>query len=91
MFEETGCAVCGKLTPTCEMEELPDAENTNLLKVHGITGKSRSKISDPMRKLKRPVLASHCNKMCPRCVESLMKTICQPWLLKRASGLEIIQ
>jgi len=27
MFEEAGCAVCGKLTPTCEMEELPEVEN----------------------------------------------------------------
>ena len=32
-FEESGCAVCGKLTPICEMEELSEIENVNLLEV----------------------------------------------------------
>src|SRR5882762_1235291 len=27
VFEEAGCAVCGKLTPICEMEELSEVEN----------------------------------------------------------------
>jgi hypothetical protein len=39
-FEETGCAVCGKLTPICEMEELSELENISLLKVDGITRKA---------------------------------------------------
>jgi hypothetical protein len=73
VFEETGCAVCGKLTPICEMEELSEVENINLLKVDGITRKVRSKNSDPVRELKGPVLASHCNKVCPGCAESLDK------------------
>jgi hypothetical protein len=29
-------AVCGKSTPVCEMEELSDVENINLLKVDGV-------------------------------------------------------
>jgi len=47
-FEEGGCAVCGKLTPVCEMEDLSDVENINLLKVDGVTRKARSKCSDPV-------------------------------------------
>jgi len=33
VFEETGCAVCGKLTPICTMEELSEVENVSLLKL----------------------------------------------------------
>ena len=51
-FEEAGCAVCGKLTPVCEMEELSDVENINLLKVDGVTRKARCKSSDPVRELR---------------------------------------
>ena len=40
VFKEAGCAGCGKLTPVCEMEELSDVENTNLLKIDGVTRKS---------------------------------------------------
>ena len=49
------------MTPICEMEELSEVDNINLLKVDGITRKVRSKNSDPVRELKGPVLASHCN------------------------------
>ena len=73
VFEEAGCAICRKLTPICEMEELFEVENINLLKVDGVTRKARSKNSDPVRELKGPVLASHCNKVCPVCVDSLDK------------------
>ena len=41
IFEESGCAVCGKLTPICEMEELSDVENVNLLNVDGVTKSQR--------------------------------------------------
>jgi hypothetical protein len=61
------------LTPICEMEELSDIENIDLLKVDGVTRKARSKNSDPVRELRGPVLASHCKKACPACVESLDK------------------
>jgi len=57
-FEETGCAVCGKLTPICEMEERSEVENISLLKVDGITRKVRCKSSDPVRELKGPVLST---------------------------------
>jgi hypothetical protein len=41
VFEEAGCAGCGKLTPICE--ELSDVENIDLLKVDGVTRKSDAK------------------------------------------------
>ena len=40
VFEETGCAVCGKLTPIYEMEVLA--------KVDGITRNVRYKSTDPV-------------------------------------------
>ena len=71
VFEEAGCAVCGKLTPICEMEELSEVENINLLKVDGVTRKSRCKSSDPVRELRGPILAPGCSGVCSVCIESL--------------------
>ena len=73
VFEEAGCAVCGKLTPICEMEELSEVENVGLLKVDGVTRKTRSKSSDPVKELRGPILAPGCSRVCPICVESLEK------------------
>src|ERR1700736_714493 len=71
VFEEVGCAVCGKLTPICEMEELSEVENIGLLKVDGVTRKARFQTSDPFRELKGPILAPGCSKVCPICINSL--------------------
>ena len=73
VFEEAGCAVCGKLTPICEMEDLYEVENINLLKSDGITRKNRSSSSDPIKDLRGPILAPGCNEVCDICVESLEK------------------
>ena len=71
VFEETGCAVCGKLTPICEMEDCSQVENINLLKADGITRKARCRSSDPVRELRGPILAPSCSKVCSACVKSL--------------------
>ena len=73
VFEEAGCAVCGKLTPICEMEQLSEVENFNLLRVHGITRKARSISSDPVKELRGPILAPGCSNVCSVCMESLEK------------------
>ena len=73
VFEEAGCAVCGKLTPICEMEELSEVENINLLKVDGVTRKARCTSSDPVGELRGPILAPGCSRVCLICVESLEK------------------
>jgi hypothetical protein len=72
-FEEAGCAVCGKLTPVHEMEELFNVENINLLKVDGVTRKARCKSFDPVRELRGPILAPGCSIVCLIYVESLEK------------------
>ena len=86
MFEEAGCAVCGKLTPTCEMEELSEVENISLLNVDGATRKARCKNSDPVRELRGPILAPGCSKACSVCIESLDKKRCQFCLLQIIFG-----
>jgi hypothetical protein len=73
VFEEAGCAVCGKLTPICEMEELSEVENVSLLKVDGVTRKARTKSSDPVKELRGPILAPKCSRICSICIESLEK------------------
>src|ERR1700728_2881210 len=73
VFEEVGCAVCGKLTPICEMEELSEVENISLLKIDGVTRKARCKSSDPVRELRGPILAPGCSRVCPICVDFLEK------------------
>jgi hypothetical protein len=55
VFEEASCAVCGKLTPIYEMEEFSEFKNVSLLKV-GVIRKARSKISDLVKELRRPIL-----------------------------------
>ena len=71
VFEEAGCAGCGKLTPICEMEQLSEVENVSLLKVDGVTRKARTKSSDPVKELRGPILAPKCNRICPICIDSL--------------------
>jgi hypothetical protein len=87
VFEEAGCAVCGKLTPICEMEEHSENENINLLKINGVTRKARYKSSDPVRELRGPVLAPGCNRVCSICIESLEKK--KMPILALANGLWI--
>jgi hypothetical protein len=64
VFEEAGCAVC-------QMEELSDIENINLLKVDGVTRKVRYKSSDAVKELRGHILAPDCSRVCHICVESL--------------------
>src|SRR5882762_6630237 len=87
VFEEAGCAVCGKLTPICEMEELSEVENVGLLKGDGVTRKARYKSSDPVKELKGSILAPGCSRVCFICIESLDKN--KMPLLALANGLWI--
>ena len=73
VFEEAGCAVCGKLTPICEMEECSEVENISLLKVDVVTRKARYETSDSVKELKGPILAPGCSRVCFTCIESLDK------------------
>ena len=87
IFEETGCAVCGKLTPIHEMEELSEVENFSLLKVDGISRNVRYKPTDPVKELRGPILAPGCSKVCPICIESLDKKKMPSLAL--ANGLQV--
>jgi len=91
LFEESGCAVCGKLIPICKMEELSEVENINLLKVNGVIRQAGCNGSDPVSELRGPILAPDCDRVCPPCVEFLENTICPLWLLLIVFGLEKFQ
>jgi hypothetical protein len=87
VFEEAGCAVCGKLTPICEMEEHSEIENISLLKIDRVIRKARCKSSDSIRELRGPVLAPGCSRVCYICIESLEKK--KMPILALANGLWI--
>ena len=93
VFEEAGCAICGKLTPICEMEELSEVENVNLLKVDGVTRKTRCKSTDPVSELRGPILAPGCSRVCSiQYVLNLwIRKNCLLWLLQMVFGWERFQ
>ena len=91
VFEETGCAVCGKLTPICKMEDCSEVENINLLKVDGVTRKARCKSSDPVRELRGPIMAPGCSRVVQHVSNLWIIIKYQLWLLQMVFGLERYQ
>jgi len=86
-FVESGCAVCAKLTPIAEMQELSIADglNLNVLEKDGVTRTERLKSSDPHGELKGPILADNCQYICTTCAKSVSKN--QVPLFALANGL----
>jgi hypothetical protein len=72
-FLESGCAVCGCLTPLSELGPLQLlTPYLNLLNVKGVTRKERLSMDDPVEDLPGPILASRCNKVCVECETALV-------------------
>ena len=86
-FVESGCAVCAKLTPLAEMQELSitDGLNLSVLEKDGVTRKECLKSSDPHGELKGPILADNCQHICNTCLKSVSKN--QVPLFALANGL----
>ncbi|KAK7000760.1 hypothetical protein R3P38DRAFT_2560486, partial [Favolaschia claudopus] len=71
-FEEAGCAVCGCLTEKTKLTKLEDFKpSLDLLKVPGVTRQERFSITDDVRELDGPVLASGCEHVCVSCEDAL--------------------
>jgi hypothetical protein len=57
MFTESGCAVCGKLTPMNELSKLSELDlDMSILTQTGVTQQERTCESDPFTDIKGPVL-----------------------------------
>ncbi|KAJ7695917.1 hypothetical protein B0H17DRAFT_896042, partial [Mycena rosella] len=73
-FVESGCAVCGHLTPLSELTQLDCFEGSldHLVK-EGVTRKECTLSTDPIEELAGPVLADGCSHICLQCEPSVLK------------------
>jgi hypothetical protein len=73
---ESGCAVCGQLTPCKHLSKLSTTKcNLQILSTNGcgITRKERTTNLAPIEELSGPVLDSTCSNICVSCENSLLK------------------
>lgn len=73
-FVESGCAVCGQLTPIKQMTKLSNVKcDLDLLCRDGmnVTVLERFKGSDPIKEIKGPVIDTSCYSVCNECELSL--------------------
>lgn len=69
-FEESGCAVCGQLTPLKNMVDLNTCKiNFSLLERYNVTWKERLSSMDPIEHIQGPVLYTSCKHVCNRCLD----------------------
>ncbi|TFK58815.1 hypothetical protein BDN72DRAFT_781548, partial [Pluteus cervinus] len=71
-LEESGCAVCGELHSTHEMQPLKNFSGyLEILEIEGIAKQERLDESDPIQDLMGPVIALDCKNICTTCRTSL--------------------
>jgi hypothetical protein len=76
IFEESGCAMCGKLTPHTQLVYRDIAEiDFDILKRQGegITHKEHKSSSDSIVELDGPIIDDRCKNLCKPCISSLKK------------------
>jgi hypothetical protein len=87
-FVESGCAVCGQLTPLVKLKKLSEAkcDLEPLVKADmGITRLERFSDSDPIQEIKGPILDSNCPYVCMTCEDGLHAGLTPKYAL--ANGL----
>ena len=73
-FEESGCAVCGKLTLLTELQKLSDLDlDLNILYQQGVTQVERHFPTDPLIEIQGPVLDNDLDTICQLCYKSVSK------------------
>ena len=88
VFMESGCAVCGQLTPLSQLSKLSESEcNLDVLVRDGlgVTRLERFSPDDPIQDIEGPVLDSSCTKICHSCRNSLDEGVSPKYAL--ANGL----
>jgi len=71
---ETGCAVCGKLTPSADLTKLSQCKlNLGVLADSGVTRRERFCSNDSIKSLVGPVLIQGLNSICTTCNSSIAK------------------
>ena len=73
-FEESGCAVCGQLTPSSALKKLSEMNlNLDILIQEGVTQVERQSSKDPLSDIEGPVLDSDLDSICQTCYKSVSK------------------
>ena len=73
-FEESGCAVCGKLTLFTELQKLSELElNLNVLTQQSVTQIERKSSDDDFKDINGPILEKNLDKICNSCYKSISK------------------
>jgi hypothetical protein len=66
-FEETGCAVCGRLCKLVDLTPMAEMDvDWDLLTAKDVTQTERFSSADPVTELAGPVLATECDHVCTR-------------------------
>jgi hypothetical protein len=85
-FQESGCAVCGKLSPLCDLLKLDKMKcSLNPLIRNGVTALERTSETDELEEHTLPILDFDCYSVCGSCHSSLRKGV-RP-LMALANGL----
>ena len=73
-FEESGCAVCGKLTLFTELHKLSKLElDLNVLTQQGVTQIERKSSDDVLEDINGPILEQELHNVCNLCYKSISK------------------
>jgi len=73
-FEESGCAICGKLTLLTELQNLSELElNLNVLIQQGVTQIERKYSDDDFEDINGPILEKDLHNICNSCYKSISK------------------
>ncbi|TFK58514.1 hypothetical protein BDN72DRAFT_741391, partial [Pluteus cervinus] len=73
-FEESGCAVCGRLCVTSTMTDSKKVSGFYCnLENSDCTRKERKSLKVPIQPIPGPVVAPHCTKVCIECREQLLR------------------
>ena len=71
-IEESGCAVCGELTPLKAISRLKSVKKLlHVLVTPGVTRKERKDTTSPIQDFSGPVLDYQCDKICDQCRKAI--------------------
>ena len=85
-FEETGCAVCGRLVIMSNIIKLIDIKCSLDPLVHvGVTHLPRKSADDPIEEIQDPIIDMNCKHACQECISYLEKNVMPP--MASANGL----
>lgn len=73
-FEESGCAICGKLTLIKDLQKISELDlNMEILKQKGVSQKERKTSNDNLADLDGPIIEDNLDNLCNLCYQSVSK------------------